>query len=188
MSVLNNSEIDSLLRGQPITDEWPWNISDEATIDRHYKDVLAEVCRRCAVLEKSEWNHYGSGYASYVDCWLYQETDEFRSGPRDHFHGLVILLSRLSHFYVIGEGEKSWHSHGGVSYMLGFDLVDGVKTPAVARVVEPVCAVLDGRGLVRLRKNQLSDPLPPWTRIPGVLTILSDPPYLHFDALFHWED
>lgn len=44
---LSQTEIDRLLQGQSITDEWPWNTQDASVVDKHYKDVLAEVRRKC---------------------------------------------------------------------------------------------------------------------------------------------
>ena len=185
MSFLSQSEIVRLLRGEWVTDEWPWNTGDEATIEKHYKDVLAEVCRKCCLREKTVWDHYGSGYASFVDCWLYREEPGFRAGTGSHYHGMVLLLSRLSRFYIVGEGEKSWHAKGGASYLPDAGFVDKLRTPAVVALVEPVTAILDARGLARLRPADLAESLPLRTRVP---TILGDPPFTHFDALFYWED
>lgn len=97
-----------------------------------------------------------------------------------------MLFSRLSLFYVLGEGEKSWQSNGtAASYLPSADFVDDIRTPAVLLLVEPVTAILKARGLVRLRKSELSDPLPPKMHVP---TVLNNPPWQHFDALFYWED
>jgi hypothetical protein len=150
MSPLTPSGIDQLLQGMPVTNEWPGNTNDEWTVERTFRRYLAEVCRTCQVRERTEWTHYGSGYASYIDRWLYRETDEFHRGPRNWFSGLIVLFSRLSGYFVLGEGEKSWRSHGGSSYTPAFNNLDNIKTPAVVELVEPVCAVLKARGLVRV--------------------------------------
>ena len=64
-------------------------------------------------------------------------------------------------------------------------MVDRLDSPAVAALAERAQPVLERHGLARARRAELETPLPPDLSIP---TILSDPPYAVFDALFHWED
>lgn len=182
---LSNSDIGRLLKQQPITDEWPWNSGDESVIHKHIKDIVAELCQKLRLKDRSEYGHYGSGYASYVDCWLYREDAEFRVATGDWYRGLVILFSTLSKHYVLGEGEKSWHAKGGSTYLPSFAFVDKLDRPAVASLERGVSRILASRGLVRQSAEDLSDFLPRDTSVP---TNLGDPPWRHFDALFYWED
>lgn len=182
--ILNDSEIEALLGQRSITDQWPW-CEGEMAVEKNVKDIVAELRRSLAILERTEYGHYGSGYASFIDCWLYRETPEFRAGEDGHW-GLVILFSRLSNFYVFGEGEKSGRpGGGGSSYLPGFPFVDDTRQPAVRSLVERVESILKSRGLVRLRQADLSPTLPPRFSPP---TILSEAPWRLFDALFYWED
>ncbi len=182
---LSKRQINNLLRMKSITGEWPWSTNDEATIDQHIKDIVAEVRRKVRLTEKTEYDHYGSGYASFVDCWLYRPNDEFRFHAGDAYWGLVVLFSRLSKYYVVGKGQKTWDGNRGSSYLPCFEFVDQISQPAVTAIVGKVCRVLDGRGLERLNSDELSELLPGDIQIP---TILGGPPWRHFDALFHWED
>jgi hypothetical protein len=183
--ILSENQIELLLHQKPITDEWPWVTRDESVIDMHWKDVLSEICRDLNLLEKSEFGHYGSGYASYVDSWLYRDTEEFRFHPGNCFWGLVILYSRLSPFYVIGEGKRTWHDKGGSSYLPCFEFVDQLTQNCVFSLSQDVEAILGNRGLRRLRKDQVSGTLDAKFQVP---TILADPPLRHFDAIYYWED
>ena len=182
---LTANEIASLLRQEPITDEWPWNTKDETTIHRNIKDIVAEIRRKNRLLDKTEFGHYGSGYASYIDCWLYREDDEFRFDKGNYYWGLVVLFSILSKYYVIGEGQKTWHQTSGSSYLPSFKFVDKINHPAIQTITAGVCKVLADRGLVRVHTDDLS---PLLARDIAVPTILADRPWHLFDALFYWED
>ncbi len=111
--LLTETQIALLLKQLAISDEWPWATNDEAVIDKNIKDIVAEIRRKLRLEDKTEYGHYGSGYASFVDCWLYRPDAEFRYRAGDNYHGLVVLFSRLSPFYVFGQGDKSWDKIGG---------------------------------------------------------------------------
>lgn len=183
--LLSENDIRSLLRQEPITDEWPWNTKDENTIHGNIKDIIAEIRRNQRLLDKTEFGHYGSGYASYVDCWLYREDDDFRFDKKNCYWGLVVLFSTLSKYYVVGQGQKTWHKKGGSSYLPAFQFVDQIEHPAVQQITDRVCVVLADRGLIRAHADDLSSLLPRDISVP---TILANPPWRHFDALFYWED
>jgi hypothetical protein len=183
--LLTPSDIESLLRQKSITDEWPWSTNDETTIHGNIKDIIAEIRRKNRLLDKTEFGHYGSGYASYVDCWLYRADDTFRFDKGDCYWGLVVLFSTLSKYYVVGEGQKTWHKTGGSSYLPSFQFVDSFSYPAVQRLTEGVCSVLAGRGLVRASASEISPLLAEDIDVP---TILADRPWRQFDALYYWED
>ncbi len=187
--MFTDTQIDMLINQESISSEWPWSTNDERVIDRHIREIVAEVRQKLRVEDKTEFAHYCSGYASYVDCWLYRPDDEFRFEPGNNYHGLVVLFSRLSSFYVIGEGKKSWTetiggTYGG-TYLPEFGFVDDIHHEAVAGLVPPVTAILDDRGLTRLYQSDLDTILPLDV---GVPTILADEVFRHFDALFYWED
>ena len=132
-------EIVSLLDQKPITDEWPWSTGDERVIDGNIKKIVTEICRKCHVLDKTEFNHYGSGYASFVDCWLYRENDDFRFERGNCYGGLVVLFSRLSNYYVVGEGQKTWQKKSGSSYLPSFEFVDDITQEATKALEQDVC-------------------------------------------------
>ena len=97
----------------------------------------------------------------------------------------MVLFSTLSKYYVLGEGQKTWHKAGGSSYLPALEFVDEIHHPATRQIATGVCDTLTDRGLTRLLREDLSALLPRDTDVP---TILSDPPWHHFDALFYWED
>lgn len=185
LMILTDAQIAALLCQQPISNEWPWSTTDEAIVDKNIKDIVAEVRRKLGVKDKSEYGHYGSGYASFVDCWLYRPDDDFRYRPGDNYHGLVVLFSRLSNYYVIGQGEKSWDRTSGASYLPDFEFVDDIDHQPVAQLAPGVIAILNQRGLKHLHQSDLNTMLPTGVSVP---TIMANRAFHHFDALFYWED
>lgn len=188
-SPLSEEEIDQLLSQRCISAAHPWGTDDERKIDSFYRSVCEEISRSTRTLSKIEWNHYGSGYASFIDAWFYRPKPEFAlkalAGDKEAYAGVVVLLSRLSPFFVLMEGEKRWNDRSASSYMPSLELVDEFTRPAVKLLAEQLRESLEQQGLRRLQRRDLSSPLRADATVP---TILSEAPYTVFDALFHWED
>lgn len=186
---LTEDAIHTLLSQKSISPFAPWSSNDEATIDQFYRSICVELKETLGVQDKSEWNHYGSGYASYVDVWLYKPIEEFHitvNGPGQCYAGLVLLFSRLSHYYVAFEAVKCWQDDSrSSSYLPCYESIDNFSRPAVMQLLAEAQRVLQKYGLVRLHQSDLSAGLSPEIVVP---TILTDPPYHQFDALFYWED
>jgi hypothetical protein len=90
------------------------------------------------------------------------------------------ILSKLSSYYVLGEGRKN-------ALPLDYERLDFFDHRQVGALVAPVSSVLDSKGLGRLHKEDLAHPLP--TSYHGnFYTMISQSPWRHFDALFHWAD
>ncbi|WP_323638833.1 hypothetical protein [Pectobacterium polonicum] len=191
--LLSSHDITRLLLqpvAQCISDEYPWVSNDEALIDKHFKGVCAQVIRVTHTKSRIEWNHYGSGYASFIDAWFYKNTPDFNAKRPVHYGeehtGLTVLLSRLSPYFVFMESEKQWDAHGGGYQALPeLEMIDRLETPAVIALSQQIQSELEKCGLVRAYKEQLASLLPTGTRVP---TVLTDRGFTQFDALFHWED
>jgi hypothetical protein len=186
---LSDEQIGRLLTQRPITDRRPWASNDEGAVDDFYRALCDALCREAQLLARIEWDHYGSGYASFVDAWFYRDAPEFdieRVNLRgEERTGLVVLLNRLAPVYVLMEGEKRWHENGGSSYLPAYDGTDRFDSPVVAALAAEVQPILDRHGLQRLHREELAEALDPVLEVP---TILGDRPYTQFDALFYWED
>jgi hypothetical protein len=188
-TLLTAAQVETLIRGQPISDRDPWATGDEPLVDAFLRTVCDAICRLTGSESKVAWDHYGSGYASFVDAWFYKDTADFDPRqPVQHGHGytgLVVLLSRLSPHVVFMEGERHWHGQGSSSYLPAFAAIDQFESPGVIALAQQVQPILERHGLVRLTRDALATPLPPDLAVP---TILSDEPFTQFDAMFHWED
>ncbi|WP_144636573.1 hypothetical protein [Bordetella genomosp. 13] len=193
MTMPSNDQIEALLRGGPASDRHPWAARDDDAVDAYYRRLCPRIERETGALSRIEWDHYGSGYASFVDAWFYRDEPGFRLPPFKRFSmrkearytGLAVLLCRLAPVYVFLEGEKSWHGRGGSGYLPSGGGVDGLKTEAVQALAAQVQAVLRAEGLTRLSRAELDVPLPSGAQVP---TMLENGACTRFDALFHWQD
>ncbi len=177
-----------------IESDWLWERLP--TVDRHggpgpdrYPGMVREIVARRRLSERSEWNCYGSGDASFVDVWLYRDAEPFRrprfDGASHSFTGRWVALCRFAPCCVVGEGEVSWSATHGARYMPSFSGVDVFATAEVGHLAEVVEHLLAKRGVVRLGKSDVSELLPEGTRFP---TNLGQGPLRIFDALFFWND
>jgi hypothetical protein len=189
LPLLSQLEVESLLSQQTISERHPWVTNDVGLIEAHLMGACAAVTRATRSESRVEWGHYGSGYASFVDAWFYKTTSDFNvKEPIPHWEGhtgLVVLLSRLSPYFVFMEGEKRWHARGGSSYLPEFAMLDTLETKSELLLARQVQPVLESCGLIRAVRGQLSEPLPSGLRVP---TIRTDRGFTQFDALFYWED
>lgn len=187
--LLSPQQIQKIFAQQAISDALPWVKNDRKLVDDFYRELIDKICCVTGCLAKVVWNDYGSGYASYIDAWLYKPNDEFSlkgtQSDVEGYTGLVVLLSRLSPYYVFMEGEKQWHSRGGSSYLPEFSMLDMLQTTAVNILAVQAQEILHAAGLVRLKKSDISSPMPEDFSVP---TNLADGDFTEFDAIFHWED
>ncbi len=165
----------------------PWN-SRRRTI-AFYRRLCADMCRGLNLKSRIEWNHYGSGYASYIDAWFYRNTSEFRVIPslgyKHEYKGLWVLLHRQTPFYVVGQGEQHWGEARGASYLPSMDAVDDLAPNAMLTLSNEIDRELSEQGLIRLHRDDLVRPIP---QDVIVETNLSSGSLHLFDALFHWMD
>ena len=182
-------EIGDLLSQTCISSRYPWCTNDEVQIDAFYRRICGELAEATGTSSRIEWNHYGSGYASFIDAWFYKPSSEFAvpelAVDGEAFAGVAVLLSRLSPYFALMEGEKQWHDRGGSSYMPSLGLVDKFTRPGTELLAGEIQKFLEQEDLHRLDSGELSVKLSNGTTVP---TILSDEPYTAFDAVFHWED
>lgn len=184
--MFNREEISKLLKGDPISADLPFDNQDDESIRAFYEPIIQAADRCFDLRSQIEWNHYGCGYASFIDAWFYRADQGGRlTGLGERHIGIWILLSRTTRFFVMGQGEKSWSEKGGSGYLPSLDKVDEIDHWAIAALTVPLANKFTAAGLARLSRKDLEETLNSNCEVP---TILSDPPYKLFDALFHWED
>lgn len=187
--MFSSDQIETLIRGESIDDDLPFNSQDDASIRSFYEPIIYAAGRRLGLGHRVEWGHYGSGYASFIDAWFYRldQAGRLSSHAEDHI-GIWILLSRTTRYFVIGEGGKSWSAKGGSGYLPSFSGVDEIKHPALLPLVAPLVGHFTAAGLTRLGREDLVGVLDSKIRVSTILGDPPCPPYREFDALFHWED
>ncbi len=166
----------------------PWN--DQRNAETTYRWLCADVSRRMKLQSRIEWDDYGSGYASYIDAWFYKDEPAFKATrPTDSYHGYVglwVLLSRVTPFFVMGEGVKTWDEDGRASsYLPDWQGVDRIESEAVMELSTKIDDYLTSQGFMRLRQDEVSQSAPADIEI---ATILNPHALRLFDVLFNWMD
>ena len=175
-----------MVQGQPIREPLPFDPANDEAVRRFYEGLVRQIEREQDLRSREEWNHYGSGYASFIEAWFYPADDRARLPGREEGHaGLVVLFSRLSRYFVLGQDEKTWSADRGSAGLPNFSTVDEITHPMILPFVLPVTNLLTKAGLQRLHRQDLAAPLPETLHVP---TILTDLPFRQFDALFYWQD
>jgi len=96
MPILTDANLQDLIHDRPITDQLPWASRDDALIRAFYQAIVRTV-RATHWLSCTVSPAPGSGYASFIEAYFYQEGD---------YRGLAVYFSKLSPYYVIGEGRN----------------------------------------------------------------------------------
>lgn len=187
--LFTREQLETLLSEQSITPLHPWASNDEEEVTRFYRGVCEHLARALGAEVQIMADHYGSGTASFVDAWFYRTTPDFVPDPPprsgESYVGLAVILSRFAPYYVLMQGEKSWYEGGAGLYQPYYDAVDRFSRDAVSGFIPEAESILHGYGLQRLHREELGNHIPPELQVP---TILGEPPYTEFDALFYWED
>lgn len=158
-------------------------------MDKDYPEIVRELKRKYRLEERTSWDSYGQGVASFVDAWFYKDAAEYRLPPHapgdSHFTGLWILLCRPLPCFVMGEGQRSWQNKGAAGYMPSFSRVDRFDSPAVRDLAAKAEPLLVERGMTRLKKQDVAIELPATIEIES--NLIDGHPRI-FDALFYWYD
>lgn len=182
--IFSNDEIVSLIREDALPRFPP--PKNEAVLADFFRATVAKIRAGTGTMDRTEWTHYGSGYASFVDAWFYHPDGRARrSTNQEHHAGLFVLLSRLTRFYALGQADKAWHAKGGSSYMPALGLIDAIEHPALQPTADQIESILNESGLQRICRADLEPLIAPELAVP---TLLSDRPFRVFDALFYWMD
>ncbi len=183
------AEVARLVQGQPDGAPLPFDPADDPSIRLFYEGLVKQIEETQGLRARVEWHPYGSGYASFIEAWFYPADGRASLSPfhaDDERHvGLVVLLSRLSRYFVLAQDEKSWSAVSGSAGMPNFSAVDDLDHPALLPHVAAVTTLLTVAGLRRLSRSDLAALLSEEVQVP---TILTDQPWRQFDALFYWED
>ncbi len=182
----SRDELQRLSQDEVVAAGWP----EEA--DSRLRQVVDDLRQHAWLDVSASYNSYGSGYASFVPVFC-TYADRRAQKALDQpvkmveVYGLRLVLSRLGPYACVGEGRTTRRLDGVSS---GEDLpsVDAVGiAPSDGNdwndMLAAIREVLQRRGIALLDYDTLNEEID-WE----VETILGDPPYRVFDAIFHWMD
>lgn len=198
MCVFSNEQLQNLIEGKIIGNKFPYDTNNEQEIEAHVRRLFHRINRIPNVVCEAEWNHFGSGYASFIEFFCYRKEDvavlEEKYGRRElKTEGIIIDVCRLAPVAIMGEDDR----YKTIRIETG-EMVSGangclVGSPNSLVVSEKFQTLADNLkqalkefGYELLDAEQINQPLPFKTTIPTIYTEPGE--YLVMDAIFYWED
>lgn len=192
--MFTNEQLQALIRREVIGELYPYSTKDQDELKNYLKPMLAELKRKkihCLV----ESDHFGSGYASYIQWFCYEEEHvEVMEGDKErteNIKGLHVLINRLAPVILIGNGEESHtYSLTGESVSSAKSMLDIPDQLEIEAHFQPMLNKLERLfmkyNFTVLRKADVEQPLPFDADIPTISREKGR--YLVWDAIFYWED
>lgn len=200
LMMITNEQLKSLIEGKIIGDKFPYNTKSEDEILVHMKRLYHRIYRIPNLVVEAEWNHFGSGYASFVEFFCYRkedmmiEDDQYGNRVKE-VDGILLDICRLAPVAIMGEDTryKSYRIEPYGEREVGGGhgtLLSGPQCLFVSENPHPVAReiriALEEFDYKLLEAEELNQPLPFKTKIP---TLYREPKeYLVMDAIFYWED
>lgn len=199
-----DEELKRMIQGTAVGNIYPYNTEDEELIEEYIKKVVYQFRRIHTMHSHFEFDHYGSGYSSYIDvsCWLKDQSSVIeRVHNKDGFseitemNRLSIYISRLAPVAIMGKSfgiQYIWDETNSNEVNIGgspLSLRDISTEPDdfMADEVKEVTRYLKESGYTFLDKEYLEQPLNFQTVINTIFTTPQEG-YKVFDALFYWLD
>lgn len=197
-----NEQLQMMISEEPVGNLYPYNTKDKQQIEAYIQDLFYTINHLKSIKCEAIFDHYGSGYASYVDFFCYRKDGssivnkkyiEKDSLTSIQIEGLVLYISRLApvaiiwrdkrHKAILDNGEDEFFSGMGmINHPHG--IIDEPPSPMVNDFIE-IKEKLARAGYHILDKEYLSQPLPFKTKIQ---TFTRPNQYKLFDAFFFWKD
>lgn len=195
--MFTEEELQLMIDRKMIGHIYPYDTNDEKAVIDYTKQIKAELERQSGVHVRVEQLHFGSGYASYIEWFVYLDRDVQQSDNKYGIRtvekeGLMINISLLAPVILIGTGEKSDDILIETDKVVGgskslFCEVSNLDIPAQFKeLANSIEGLFMKYHYTILQKADVNRRLPIKTYIP---TIFREPyEYLVWDAIFYWED
>lgn len=196
--MFSDEQLQTMINGKAIGEFYPYNTNNEQEIEAHIRRLFYRLKRIPKLIVEAEWDHFGSGYASFVEFFCYRKEDitviEERDGERElKFEGIIIDVCRLAPVVIMGEDERfktveiiSQEEIAG-AYSSLLDDPRRLKISEKFHDLErQLMQALEEFEYKILDEAIVKQPLTLKTKIP---TIYREPTgYKVIDAFFYWED
>ncbi|OIJ16345.1 hypothetical protein BKP37_06370 [Anaerobacillus alkalilacustris] len=196
--MFSNEQLQALTEGRIVGNTYPYDTNNEQEIEAHIRQLLYRINRIPNLVCESEWNHFGSGYASFVEFFCYRQEDvtvvEEKYGFQEiKTNGIIIDICRLAPVAIMGEDDRYKKIRIETNEVVGGaygTLLDGanrlVFNEKFQRIAEQLKQSLKEFDYGLLEAEKLNQSLSFKTKIP---TIYRKPnQYIVMDAIFYWED
>ena len=183
--LLSESQLRTLISGNPVGDRWPYFGGTDADIENHLHRAV-DALRSTGLLEiDAGFDHYGSGYASYVhlSCQKPNGRSRARRDNADWIDGVAIYLSRLTPFAIYGSEHRTISAATSSRTFLDLNRLYILPPGDWQNEITAIRRTLESLGFSFPPRDELAELLPFEADIP---TILDD---VHvYGAVFYWED
>ncbi|MEK3934404.1 hypothetical protein MKY41_03720 [Sporosarcina sp. FSL W7-1349] len=196
--MFSHEQLQDLIEGKIVGNKFPYDTKNEQEIEAHIRRLFHRINRIPNVVCEAEWDHFGSGYASFVEFFCYQKEDvivvEEKSGRRMiKTDGIIVDICRLASVAIMGEDDRYKTIQIETDEIVGGaygSLLGGLNSLKVSgkfrKIAEKLKQVLKEFDYELLEAEEMNQPLPFQTKI---RTIYSRPKeYVVKDAIFYWED
>ena len=183
--LLTEEQLRKVVAGRPVGGDWPYRGGSEADVENHLRRAVDAIRSTGLLLVDADFDHYGSGYASYVHAFCEKTggRSRRREGDVDVIEGLAVYLSRLTSFAVYGAEGRTRLPTGATSGFLSTDSIYSVPPGDWTAEVSAIRTALANAGFVLPPREHLAERLPFELEIPT----LFDSEHV-FDAIFYWSD
>lgn len=196
--MFSKEQLQALIDGEIVGNEFPYDTKNEQEIEAHIRRLFYRINRIPNIVCEAEWNHFGSGYASFVEFFCYQKDDvlivEEKYDLREiKTEGIILDICRLAPVAIMGEDDRyktiRIETNEDVSGAYG-SLIDGQNRLCISErfqtMEEKLKQALTEFEYELLEVELVNQPLPFQTKIPTIYRKPNE--YLVMDAIFYWED
>ncbi|MEW9110084.1 MAG: hypothetical protein AB2374_12105 [Cytobacillus gottheilii] len=196
--MFSDNQLRDLIAGKIIGDIFPYVTKDEKEIKEHIRRLYYRIKRIHHVECEAEWDHFGSGYASFVEFFCYSKDEvktihESNGIREEEVKGIIIDISTLAPVAIMGEDVRyrniSTETNERVGWSCG-TLLDGLNSLSVNEEYQSVGAQLK-QALIEydyeiLHAREMKRFLLFQAKIPTIYRNRGN--YFVMDAIFYWED
>lgn len=196
--MFSNEQLQELIEGKIVGNNFPYDTNNEQEIEAHIRRLFYRINCIPNLVCEAEWNHFGSGYASFVEFFCYRKEDVIvvkeKYGRREiKTEGIIIDICRLAPAAIMGEDDRYKTIRIETNEVVGGaygSLLGGPHLLNMSEkfqtIAEKLKQVLKEFDYEVLEAEKIHQPLSFQTKIP---TIYREPrEYLVMDAIFYWED
>jgi len=199
-------QLHSLIQQKPIGHSFPYNTEAEEQIEAYIQSLFERFKQSKLIQCDAEFDHYGSGYASFVEFFCYKKDgssilNEGYIKEDDittfQMEGISVYVSRLAPVAVLGWDEREkWIKHKGERRKESFNGFSHLSPESLEKIpstyeklLQEIKQTLSEAGFTLLKRAQVEKPLPFEADIPTSLTLPDfGEEYKVFDAIFYWSD
>ncbi|WP_077601495.1 hypothetical protein [Oceanobacillus sojae] len=196
--MFSDKQLQTIIEGNAVGNYFPYDTNNEQEIEAHIRRLFYRLKRIPDVRLEAEWNHFGSGYASFVEIFCYRKEDitviKEKNGERElEISGIIVDICRLAPVAIMGEDKRFKTIDIATNEELagGFgSLLDDPRRVKVGKKFQTVERQLH-QALEEFEYKNLDEAIlkQPLTFKTKIATIYRKPrEYKVMDALFYWED